>query len=49
MWEAKMLGAWVPCEGESLRDAYAYTYNKDGTFKVKLSHERVKDDQENDR
>lgn len=26
MWEAKMMGKWVPTEGETLREAYAKVY-----------------------
>ena len=32
VWEAKMLGKYAPCEGESMQEAYERTYNKNGTF-----------------
>ena len=26
LWEAKMMGKWAPCEGESIEEAYARTF-----------------------
>ena len=33
--EAKLLGKYTPCEGESMKEAYERTYNKDGTFIIR--------------
>ncbi len=35
VYEAKLLGKYAPKEGESMQEAYARTYNKDGTFIIR--------------